>query len=229
MSKHITRDQKDKIIKYYLARPITIRAVAENFNLSDPSIIKILNEYRIKRYTKVQLYSPELIENYFENIDDEFKAYFLGLIITDGCIHNTKGKQSLISITLNEKDKYLLDAFKKHIKSNKNITYDGRGCCQITILSNKMVNDLKQYGLIPNKSLKTVFPSNIPNHLYPHLIRGMIDGDGSIAFYARKDRKKCHTKAICFCQGNKKFIEDLVNFLYRNTCKKGINMVKCMR
>ena len=215
-----------QIINYYKTRPMTLQEVSEHFNICCPTIGKILKEYHIKTYTRVQLYSPDLIENYFERIDTEEKAYFLGLIITDGCVHNTKGRQSLVNITLDSKDEYLLKAFKKEIKSNKTVTHDGRGCSQINILSNKMVNNLKQYGILPNKSLHTIFPTNIPKHLYKHLIRGILDGDGSVSFYARRDRKKSHTKAIRFCQGNEQFLKDLVDFLYTECGIQRINLYK---
>lgn len=223
MSQYITKEIKEKIIKFYKQKPITVEEVSKNFNISIPSILKILNEYKIKRYTKVQLFSPDLKENYFENIDNEFKAYFLGLIITDGCVHSTKGKQPLVGLTLNKKDDYLLNEFKKQIKSNKKITFDGKGCSEIHILSKKMVEDLNKYGVVPNKSLNTVFPKNIPIILYKDLIRGILDGDGSISFYIRK-RRKSHIKAIRFCQGNKQFLEDLVDFFYEQVGVEKVNL-----
>lgn len=225
MPKRISKHTKEELIKHYKFKPITIEELANQFNLSIPSTIKILNEYRIKRYTKVQLFSPNLNENYFDNIDTEEKAYFLGLIITDGCIHNTKGRQSLIAVTLQDRDKYILEKFKDEINSNKKITSDGRGCSSINILSNNLVKSLRRYGVTENKSLHTILPTNIPRHLYPHLIRGILDGDGSISFYARPNRK-CHVKAIRFCQGNEKFLKDMVDLLYQECEIEKINTYK---
>ena len=213
--KKITKNEKEEIIKCYKTKPMTYQELAENFGYSHPTICKILKEYRIKPYNKVQLFSPNLVEDYFEHIDSEFKAYFLGLIITDGCIFSKGSRQNLVNLTLKDSDCYILEEFKKEVKSNKKITSDGRGCKSIQILSNKMVKDLKQYGLADNKSCKTIFPKNIPLHLFPHLIRGIFDGDGSVAFYARSNRK-CHNKAFRFCQGNKKFLLDLIDFLEKH-------------
>lgn len=222
MPKHISQEKKLEVVNYYKQKPITISELSQIFDICQPTIMKILDEYRIKRYSKVQLFSPDLNEHYFENIDTEYKAYFLGLIITDGCIHNTKGKQSLISLTLKSEDEYLLDKFKQEIHSNKNITYDGRGCSEINILSNMMVNDLKKYGVFSNKSLNTIFPQNIPKEMKKHMIRGILDGDGSVSYYARPNRK-AHVKAVRFCQGNKKFLLDMVDFLYEAI---GIDKIK---
>lgn len=216
MPKHITKEQKEKIVNYYKSRPMKQEDVAELFKVSLPSVVKILQEYRIKPYNKVQIFSPDLDEYYFNTIDTEIKAYFLGLIITDGCIHYTKGKQPLVALSLQECDKYILERFKKEIHSNKVVTSDGRGSANINILSRTMVESLKKYGVVERKSLHTVFPNNIPIELYPHLLRGILDGDGSVSFYARRGRK-CHVKAIRFCQGNEQFLKDIVDHLF-NYC-----------
>lgn len=206
-------------------RPIEIDVVAAKFGICRPSVSNVLDEYRIKRYTKVQLFSPDLDEHYFDEIDTESKAYFLGLIVTDGCIHNTKGRQPLVSITLKDEDRYILERFKYEIRSNKKVTCDGRGCSELNILSMTMVNSLKKYGLKPNKSLDTVFPDNLPEDMYRHFIRGILDGDGSVSYYARPSRKY-HVKAVRFCQGNEKFLQDIVEYLYRSIGIEKINLYK---
>lgn len=221
MPKHITQDKKESLIKYYKSKPMTIYDVANEFHICKPSVIKILKEYGIQTYSKTQLFSPDLNEHYFDVIDTEKKAYFLGLIITDGCIFSKGSKQPLISLTLQEQDKYILEDFKNEIHSNKALTYDGRGCANINISSTTMVESLRKYGLHERKSLCTIFPK-IPNELYCHLIRGILDGDGSVSFYARHNRK-AHVKAIRFCQGNELFLKDLVDCLYENCGATKIN------
>lgn len=193
---------------------MTFDELVKKFDMSIPTIIKIFNKYRVVRYTKSRLYSPNLIENYFNTIDSQLKAYFLGLIITDGCIYSKNGRTPSVSLTLQKNDAYLIDRFIKEIHSNKVVTTDGRGCCEVAINSSKMVSDLRKYGVQERKSLQAIFPSNIPINYYSSLIRGIIDGDGSISFYARKGRK-CHTKAIRLCSGNEKFLLDIVGFLHR--------------
>jgi len=42
-----------------------------------------------------------------------------------------------------------------------------------------MATDLEKFGVVPRKTLLTFLPSLSPE-LMPHLIRGIIDGDGSI-------------------------------------------------
>lgn len=214
MPKHIIKEKELEIVSMYKSKPMTIKHVSIQTGVSEPSVIKVLDKYRIKRYSKAKLYSPNLVEDYFEKIDTEAKAYFLGIIITDGCIHRAKGKQPMVCITLDKEDKYIIEAFKREIKSNKNVTGDGRGCYSLQIFSTKMVNDLKKYGVHERKSLNTVLPFNIPQHLYGHLLRGIFDGDGSYSFYSRMNHGRCsHTKAVRLCQGNKQFLSDVMKMI----------------
>lgn len=212
MPKHISQEFKKELVNYYLQRPMTVEHVAEVFNICMPTVSKILDEYRIGRYNKTQLYSPYLDEHYFDDIDSEKKAYFLGLIVTDGCIYQAKGRQPMLAMCIQDSDAYILEAFRDAIGSNKRLTSDGRGCYGLQIISEGIVEGLKQYGLHERKSLDCWFPCNLPIHLYSHFIRGVFDGDGSASFYTRQGRQS-HTKAIRFCSGNKQFLIDLIEFL----------------
>ena len=57
-------------------------------------------------------------DNYFEKIDSKDKAYFLGLLMADG----NKYKNT-VRIELQEKDKSILELFKKYIEYEGNLTY----------------------------------------------------------------------------------------------------------
>ena len=177
-SKIINEELKQNIINYYLSKPMTLLEVEQYFNLSHPTISKILKN--TPKYSKAKIKNPELKERFFEKIDSEEKAYFLGLLIADGNIFkNNTGRQASISITLDLKDEYMLLKFKEILQANTNIGHDGRGCGQIAIRSDTMAKDLSQYGVIPRKSLTTYLP-NIDDKYMNHLIRGILDGDGSI-------------------------------------------------
>lgn len=133
---------------------MTIEAISVKYSICYPTMCKILREFRIKPYSKQKLFSPDLIEDYFEKIDTEHKAYFLGLIVSDGCLHSKKGRPKLVCLTLKDEDRYILEAFLTEIKSNKKITSDNRGYSSIQISSEKMGRDLMQYGIALNKGKK---------------------------------------------------------------------------
>lgn len=210
----LTYQLKQQVVKTYLDHPITLQLCSKQFGLSSPTIAKILDEYKISRYHKVMLYNPELDEHYFHFIDSPQKAYFLGLLLTDGNVFRSQPNQhsaNAVSLTLCDDDSYLLDAFSKAIKSQRKITSDGRGCSTISICSRTMCDDLAKYGIVPQKTLTVRLPQI--NQLYmSHLIRGIIDGDGCIRFaYYPKIRKYVRVISIC---GTEQLMYDISHTIY---------------
>lgn len=210
--KIITEELKQEIIKYYQNKPMTLNEVAIKFNLSYPTISNILKD--IPKYPKAKINNPNLNERFFQEINSEEKAYFLGLLISDGNVFKDgTGRQASISITLDLNDEYLLQDFKTILNANTAIGKDGRGCGQIAVRSNIMAEDLAQYGVVPRKSYITYLPLNIDNAFMSHLIRGIFDGDGHIeAKINPKTNKYLHGFSLC---GSHKLMEDIANYCFK--------------
>ena len=211
--KIITEELKQEIIKYYLSQPMTMKQVEDKYKLSHPTITKILKD--IPKYTKAKLNNPNMKEHFFQDIDEEAKAYFLGLLISDGNVFkDDTGRQASISITLDLKDEYMLEKFKEVLQANTSVGYDGRGCGQIAVRSNIMAEDLAKYGVIPRKSYSTYLPK-ISCEMMPHLIRGIFDGDGSIMAKPspNNDGHNRFLHSISFC-GTHKLMEDISNYSF---------------
>ena len=159
-------------------------------------------------------------ENYFEVIDTEHKAYWLGFIMADGGVCKTCNEVSgpnRLYINISAKDKEHLQKFCEDIKLDKqNIkeytpigTYSNNPMVKVCVNSIKLCNDLKTYGIIPNKTGKELIPSIIPNNLIRHFIRGFFDGDG--CFTKNKDK----IQSIMFC-GPYDFLNQLQNIFIEN-------------
>ncbi len=118
-------------------------------------------------------------ENYFDVIDTEEKAYFLGWIIADGNISIYNNQYSL-KLHIAYIDKEIIDKFLQAIHStNKTKEKEGlHNSYYVSLTSKHMCKTLMSYGILPQKSGKEVFPKEIPEHLIRHLIRGIFDGDG---------------------------------------------------
>lgn len=207
-SKIINDDLKQEIKQYYLSKPMTKKQVCQKFNLSEPTIIKILKE--VPNWPKAKINNPNLKEDFFRDINSEEKAYFLGLLIADGNVFkDNTGRQASISITLDLEDEYMLLKFKEILNTNTNIGYDGRGCGQIAIRSNIMAKDLAQYGVVPRKSAITYLPK-INDTYMNHLIRGIFDGDGSIrAIETQQNNRFAHYIGFC---GTHQLMTDISNY-----------------
>lgn len=211
--KIITEELEQEIIKYYLSQPMTMKQVEDKYKLSHPTITKILKG--IPKYTKTKLNNPNMREHFFQDINEEAKAYFLGLLISDGNVFkDNTGRQASISITLHLKDEYMLEKFKEVLQVNTSVGHDGRGCGQIAVRSNIMAEDLAKYGVIPRKSYSTYLPK-VSYEMMPHLIRGIFDGDGSIMAKPNlnNDGHSRFLHSISFC-GTHKLMEDISNYSF---------------
>ena len=120
------------------------------------------------------------IENYFETINTERKAYWLGYLMADGCCHEYNN-QYHIKLGCSIKDRFFIDEFLKDIKSSNTPREikSGNGAIVVSLSSLKMYNDLKSHGVSINKSGNEYIPSTVPEELVNHFIRGFFDGDGS--------------------------------------------------
>lgn len=126
-------------------------------------------------------------ENFFNTINTEHKAYWLGFLYADGSIENF-GRYK-IDLTISDKDKDHLLKYKESLQLtypinkrsqtlNGNTYYSHR----VTITNKTLVEDIIKQGCVPNKSLILTFPTEkqVPKHLIRHFIRGYFDGDGCI-------------------------------------------------
>lgn len=125
-------------------------------------------------------------ENYFHVIDSSDKAYWLGFLAADGCVFSyDDNRQDSIILTLQENDVEILEKLKTSLNCNKPLYHykraDNRRYARFDISSNIMSQDLSQYGIVPNKTYKYIFPDNIDTKYYRDFIRGFFDGDGCIS------------------------------------------------
>ena len=146
-------------------------------------------------------------DNYFDSIDTEHKAYWLGFLIADGFLTNSGHAKETFGISLKSTDGYMLNVFKQDLKSNYPIHEYTQRCIinnsvhyttynRLLIKSKKIFYRLKELGLNEIKSYTAKLPlSNIPTDLTHHLIRGYFDGDGS---FAKSGEKKYHTYDMKF-------------------------------
>lgn len=177
----INSKEKEDIIEYY-KNTLSIKKTSELFKRKPDTISKLLERCNIKEYNK-KIIKTSCNEDYFESIDTEDKAYFLGLLMADGC--NTKKNITISSIDID-----ILYKFKEFSSfTGKIYKYQPKEEATakklfgvMMIPSIKWCNDLSKLGVVPNKTHKTYFPT-IPKNLERHFIRGVFDGDGCIGLY----------------------------------------------
>ncbi len=119
-------------------------------------------------------------DNYFDIIDSNEKAYFLGLMYSDGSVTDRS-----IVITLQERDGPILERFKKALAYTGPVRFGLRKKPNhqdsriLRIYSWGLVTGLSKHGCFRNKTYTLRYPV-INSEYNSHFIRGVFDGDGCI-------------------------------------------------
>lgn len=186
-----TEEQIQDIIYRYTELGQTIKTIRTDYKCRDTTISNFLKENGIvpvKGVTTNRL----LRHDFFSKIETEEQAYFLGLLIADGSIALDKTRSPMIRLELVESDRSVLERFKEVLKLSSELRYDKRidranGTYVLSVRSKRMAEDLSKYGVVPNKTylMSKIETDLVPDHLIKDLIRGYVDGDGSI-YYSRE-------------------------------------------
>lgn len=210
MARVLTDEQIKIVCNRYKAGEDTT-TIAKDYPVTGAALIGLLKRRNIPRRSPSECHQKYNLDKYFfDKIDTEEKAYWLGFIYADGC--NTAGA---LSFHLALKDKSHLEKFKKALNSNHpifaSIQYGHRQNSREKIyfhvylrIKNKyLVASLEKVGVVPRKTLTLEFPlisDVMPYPLANHFIRGYFDGDGSVFFNDWRNRQGrvsfCGTQAM---------------------------------
>jgi hypothetical protein len=127
-----------------------------------------------------------LTHDYFNNLNYEGPAYWLGVLSSDGFV----SQKNSIGMEISIKDIEWLELFKETIKSNHKISDRIRGkahTCSLAFRSPMMSTRLRELGLVHNKTYNLEPCNLVPKEQKVHYYRGLFDGDGSI-FYRHSTR-----------------------------------------
>lgn len=210
-----TQEQLNELLSKY-NNGISLRQLENEFECSRRTLSKILKENNITiKDNSINSRKYNHDETFFDSIDTEHKAYWLGFMYADGFIEAKRqhGNQKF-GISLSIIDIEHLEKFKKDLKSNNPIKiYKGSGYnstgefAKLLITCQNTVNNLKANGCMEQKTCNLKFP-NLPKNLIRHFIRGYFDGDGSLSYYVKN--KRCYE--ISFV-GTKDFLTGLMRHL----------------
>lgn len=227
-----SKEQIDYIINTYLQDKKSQKTIADEFNVTQGTIRNLLIKHQIKLRSDNKVYEKD--ESFFERVDTEEKAYWLGFLYADGYIVQTKEK-SKIRLGIQSRDEEHLKKFLKSLKSNHKIKHSKKVTNEkeyylsfVDIVSVKMVKDIIALGCTPRKTFTQTFPSEdiLPKEFQLSFIRGVFDGDGCITKskdnYINLNGQQCESYKAYFI-GTKNMIDNIkqiLNVSYLKTCKE---------
>lgn len=185
--------------------------IAEQIGVSPPTIIKHLKKLGIPiRGVQENSTKYSIDSAYFEKIDSNEKAYWLGFIYADGSVSDKR-----LKIAVSEKDKEVLEAFSKDIRFT-GIIYSEKpskgfkNCGPMSVLciyNKNLVKQLEDLGVIINKVNRLSMPK-IDIKFIPSFLLGFLDGDGYTCFCKKRKRLDAG-----FTSNSKEFLSEIQNYL----------------
>lgn len=208
--KAFSKEQEQEILKKY-NEGASMLSLQKEYQTSWETLKNLFEEKGIKKNSLSKIQNPNLLEDYFENIDSVDKAYWIGWLLSDGCIQNRQDKKGYeISLTLLAQDEHILHQLEEDLQVQGKVATFCNDYKRFSLGCKKMVEDLEKYSLINNKTFTCYISNLIPKKYYSHLLRGIFDGDGGITIYKRSNGQINYELSFC---GNEQIITKIKEIL----------------
>lgn len=169
----------------------TSTALGKQYNVDSETIRVWLKRSGVSmRQSRESLAAP-IDDHFFDKIDTEQKAYWLGYLVADGCIGKSCGTRRSLRLYLANKDRQAVECFAEDIKYGGKLRIN-KTKAQVGICFNNpfICNAIINKGYLDWKQGSARLLEHIPHDLVHHFIRGFFDGDGSVSKQNRKGRRK---------------------------------------
>lgn len=198
--------EKEKAIIELYKQGKSQKEIGTMFNTFNTSIRRVLlrNNICLRGNDKVQRLCKH---NPFRK-NDEYSEYFLGLLLTDGCISSNRTKTSKsINLSLSEIDGYIVETFRDWVSPNSKISKVLQKRNNSFMYSFNFTNIeteewLNRKGNFKNKSYKC----KIYTPITWNILRGIFDGDGGF-------HSSCNHLDFFICGKSRIFLEQIKLFL----------------
>lgn len=213
--KRFSKEKEQDIIDKYKRGRNTVE-IAEEYNTYNTSIRRVLlrngivprNPQKVQRLCK---------HNPFKR-NDEYSEYFLGLLLTDGCITNKSKNTYVVNLSLSEKDGYMVENFRDWASPNTKVSkvlqhINNSYMYSVNIANCEMIDWLRLRGNFYRKS----YECKIYTPITWNILRGIFDGDGGF--------RKANKEGLYFfiCGKSLVFINQIYYFLSKQGFHPRIN------
>ena len=201
-----SKEKEENILKMYKEGK-SQKEIANFYETYNTSIRRILLRNNIipRGNNKVQRLCKH---NPFRK-NDEYSEYFLGLLLTDGCISSNITKNSnTISLSLNEVDGYIVESFRDWISPNSKVSnilqkINSSYMKSVSVTNQEVEEWLIRKGNFNNKS----YECKIYTPITWNILRGIFDGDGGFHFNSTHLDFFICGKSLVFIQQIKYFLD----------------------
>jgi hypothetical protein len=171
----------------------------DGVTISDETIRKYLKKMGVSMRESRESLAAPVNSLFFDVIDCELKAYWLGFLVADACIGKSAESRRSLRFYLAAKDEQAIRQFIQDIDYKGKIREPdvSRGQFGVCFNNEHLCGRLIEIGYLDWKSNgNPKLFEFIPNELKRHFIRGFFDGDGCIS--GRKKRLKSGQDRISY-------------------------------
>lgn len=202
------------------------KSTCEQFGLSEGSVTARAFRLGVKRVGWQQSRSERIADtvrsvdwSFFEKWSPNL-AWLVGYTWTDGTVYSKRTCHK-VNYRCADRDEHIIHDIRKAVGSNSALyrvagksssvirgrTINASPQVGFTINSKRVCEWMIANGIPPNKSGRSDLPMpKVPDELFGHFVRGVIDGDGSI--YRVNTHCSTYSIGVVIC-GQRRFIEDI--------------------
>lgn len=206
-------DEQLAQIKPLYESGVSYGKIAVMFNVNPEAIRWRMKDMGIERRgfdTRQEHRAFPINRHFFEIIDSEVKAYWLGFFAADGYIAEN---DTMVGMQIQERDRAHLMAFRAAIES-EHVVLEGRTSTnpfvRLQFRCREMIADLERFWITPRKSFTVRWPC-LEHHLLRHYLRGYFDGDGTASAVHYPGRRGFHMRFMVI--GTEVFLQECQAYL----------------
>ena len=192
-TKFLNKTQELKVVSLYKQGKSSVELSKLYGFKTHNSILQVLEKYGIERRTLQEnvITSKTYSDFSLAVIDNKFKAYFVGLLLTDGYVcYREKDWQYYLQLTLTDEDaiKFVAETIGTNYRVLDRSNRGRKTEYRLQIHGKNYIEQVERYGLVQRKSkiIPGVVLLNKEVKFLSYLIRAAIDGDG----WVRKDGRE---------------------------------------
>jgi len=213
--RRLSKDEILQLVSLWELGKYTCVDLSRQFNISSVAIGGLLKRrgYKMKSQSELQR-KYEINENFFDTIDTQEKAYFLGFLYADG-YNNTE--RNSVALSLKESDKEILVTLNGLLQPTKPLQYvivrnnsNTQNQYRLVIANKHLSKKLSELGCTKAKTFTLTYPYWLNAYLAPHFIRGYFDGDGYLGI-CKNRLAFCIVGTYNFCNSLKQLFIDELN------------------
>lgn len=203
-------DNIQKIIRLYWDENMSVEQIGSAIGINAKTLRMYMSKMKLLRHVGQSSRKYQVNENFFEVIDTEQKAYWLGVLYADGCVMHIGNSKYIVFSAV---DRDWLEQYKKAISFTGPISVEhhkkfNKDIYKVKCTSKKMYADLADKGVVERKSNILRFPTDsVPEELIPHFVRGYFDGDGSVGVYKNISGGNWKRLHVSITSGSLEFLE----------------------